>query len=768
MLPGTTPDDLQALLNARLAKSKAERGVVPAAPFAPPPRDGASAETSLPPPAPADAASSKLERLGTWSEAPEVAQQDVSTFSWSNDIPVSQHSGRALIRACTREMPEPLDQLAQPSDDQDATWHPLPLGRLMSNRSRSAHSHWRKGAPQTVAISLQRSPQSHEEGHGVVGTKQCEGQHEHERSTSVPPIPVGTVVLAAVRFKRSVSASRRKVKELDDSQKVADKQADATPNAATGAVQEDDDAVEEGTRLPLTTVVLAAVRFARPLTVSGRRMRRVVPEEKDLARDVRRQLRLVVAGLMGSGKSTLCRMLAHLLGGHWVNQDEFSHKGKAAKRAFLEEIEAESRDRRIPVLIVDKINTLRQHRREILHAMDHGVSGDIVFVQMSHPDDSPGRLDNMVKLCIERIQGRGEGHRTLLASNPKVRSILRMTAGGAEPMQPDELQRLSACITVDVTQPPAKAAMQVLADLDVHHLLGRLCLNDLVTHDRLSEALEVAQGAERQLASSGGHAGSVSLGKVVANTVMPAAPRKRAAPVWYWTVDFDSEAVATMRALWQVSAVHALQLEPAADVHVTLLYLGGAHSDKEILRRYPTLQKEGGTNKVKHLRETLMSMEGHDLDIEISSVAWDSSIAAAEVVGLGDVCANPQAHITLAHQPGVPPRASNEMLARRAANANLATGLGPWLAQLGIADVESEVRCWCNASGATTADEIAHASSEVAKAVARNGKVSEDRVGAVRQTLKHAAPSKITEAGVSPFKAPLRLRGKVRGRLRGE
>merc|ERR1719362_2050442 len=189
----------------------------------------------------------------------------------------------------------------------------------------------------------------------------------------------------------------------------------------------------------------------------------------------------------------------------------------------------------------------------------------------------------------------------------------------------------------------------------------------------------------------------------------------------------------------------------------------GAHSDKEILRRYPTLHKEGGTNKVKHLRETLMSMEGQELDIEISSVAWDSGIAAAEVVGLGDVCANHQAHITLAHKPGVPPRASNEMLARRAANANLATVLGPWLAQLGIFDVESAVRCWCEASGAATADDIVHGASEVAKALASNGTISEDRAVAVRQTLSYAAPGKIHETGVSPFKAPLRLRGKVRG-----
>merc|ERR1712232_1634 len=178
-------------------------------------------------------------------------------------------------------------------------------------------------------------------------------------------------------------------------------------------------------------------------------------------------------------------MLEHLLDGMWVNQDEFSHLRKGAKRAFIDEIEREAQDRKVPVLIVDKINTQRQHRREILDAMQSGVSGDVVFVQMVHPLDAPNRLDNMVKLCLQRIGQRGEGHRTLMASNPKLRSILTMTAGGVEPMLGDELHRYAARITVDVTQEPRQAVMQVLADVDHNNLLGRFSLDDLVTKSRL-------------------------------------------------------------------------------------------------------------------------------------------------------------------------------------------------------------------------------------------------------------------------------------------
>ncbi|CAE8593022.1 unnamed protein product, partial [Polarella glacialis] len=98
-----------------------------------------------------------------------------------------------------------------------------------------------------------------------------------------------------------------------------------------------------------------------------------------------KQLRLIVGGLMGSGKSTVCRMLRHLLGGVWVNQDEFAHLKKGAKTAFLAEIQRACGDANVSVVLVDKINTQKQHRREILDAMSKGGGRDAVFVQIRHP-----------------------------------------------------------------------------------------------------------------------------------------------------------------------------------------------------------------------------------------------------------------------------------------------------------------------------------------------------------------------------------------------
>jgi len=143
----------------------------------------------------------------------------------------------------------------------------------------------------------------------------------------------------------------------------------------------------------------------------------------------------------------LCRMLAELLGGTWINQDEFAHCGRGAKSRFLAEIAAVSQDSRIPVLIVDKINTQRMHRQGILEAIYHGgVPGDVVFVQMSHPADTPLCLRHQVQLCLSRIQARGSGHRTLFGSDPKLRSILNMTAKGIEAVGEDEICWYTACM----------------------------------------------------------------------------------------------------------------------------------------------------------------------------------------------------------------------------------------------------------------------------------------------------------------------------------
>lgn len=475
----------------------------------------------------------------------------------------------------------------------------------------------------------------------------------------------------------------------------------------------------------------------------------VRPAKKVFARDVRRQLRLVVAGLMGSGKSTLCRMLAHLLGGVWVNQDEFSHLKKGAKRAFLAEIASVANDKKVPVLIVDKINTMRQHRTEIIEAMRRGASGDIVFVQLAHPDDQPGRLDRQLQLCLSRIRARGDGHRTLMGNDPQLQRILRMTAGGVEAMQQDELELFSAQFTVDMTLAPVQTVTRLLADLDNDGFLGRFHVEDLVTQDRLEEALLATQTAEQQLKKHEGHATVAAVGE---------SRKKKPAPLWIWVVDYSEESKAAIRQVWATHGQAAPRLHLNADFHTTLLYLGGG-SDKEIASRHWQLS---GPEEVAKLREALQACEGTNVEVQITNVVWDERIAAAEVRGLEGLCANMHAHITLALREGVPPRVSNELLSRRDANEDLTAHLGHWLSQLGLAQYEAAALEWCADSGAASADEIAENAEDIAAAIEVS---DEDQRARTRMMFAQAAPGEVMEA---PLSIGPTLRGRIKAKRRGE
>lgn len=472
------------------------------------------------------------------------------------------------------------------------------------------------------------------------------------------------------------------------------------------------------------------------------------PQSRNMERDVRRQLRIVVAGLMGSGKSTLCRMLADLLEGVWVNQDEFSHLQRGAKRGFLDEIRRDASDRRVPVLIVDKINTMVQHRSEILEAMSSGVPGDVVFVQVAHPSDRPGSLHHQLDLCLSRIRARGDCHRTLLGTDPKLESILRMSAGGAQDMGADELSMFTAHFIVDMTAPPTFSVMQLLADLDNHSLLGRFHVEELVTQERLETALQATMQTETRLAQV------PDAGKRCAGN-----DRAKPAPIWMWQAVVGPQDAARILGEWrEVASSEGLdaQLCPPRAFHTTLLYVGG-RSDAELASRHPHM-----TSQAFHqLRESLGASEGKDLEMELTAFVWDDQIACAEVANIRGWTANQHPHITIAMAPRVPPVVSNELLCRRAANLDFEAGLGPWLQQLGLASYTVQATEICRQKGITSADAMAERAADIAAAL----EADEDQRHRLSQVLSRAAPGRVQERLISP---PLSLRASLRGKQRGE
>jgi len=277
------------------------------------------------------------------------------------------------------------------------------------------------------------------------------------------------------------------------------------------------------------------------------------------------QLRLVVAGLMGSGKSTLCRMLGHLLGGVWINQDEFSSRGKGAKKAFLAEIKRVAADTTIPVLIVDKINTMRQHRFDILKSMQCENHGNAVFVQLAHPKDAAGSFKNQSRLCISRIQGRGHNHRTLMGDDPKLKQILNMTVKGIEPMADDEMERFAGNFVVDMTLPAKKLLMTVLCQLGNAGFLCSFDVEGLSMQNRLSEAFSINQTAEAKLkvadeaaktkekAPGDGAKQQTTSGKKskTSKQASDGEPQKaKEKQPLLWAVDLDGDSSDAVRALW--------------------------------------------------------------------------------------------------------------------------------------------------------------------------------------------------------------------------
>ncbi|CAJ1453336.1 unnamed protein product, partial [Effrenium voratum] len=110
---------------------------------------------------------------------------------------------------------------------------------------------------------------------------------------------------------------------------------------------------------------------------------------------------VLVRGLQGSGKSTLCRALAQLTGGEWINQDEVAAGGgrRSAKELFLKAVQAAAARSDVRFLFVDKIHTLKQHRDDVVAAVNSGFQARsglrtgrvaLVLLNLCHPEDEEG------------------------------------------------------------------------------------------------------------------------------------------------------------------------------------------------------------------------------------------------------------------------------------------------------------------------------------------------------------------------------------------
>ncbi|CAE7328030.1 unnamed protein product [Symbiodinium sp. CCMP2456] len=668
---------------------------------------------------------SQLQRLGTWSQAPEAA-----AAPWPRMMAPQRLGATGLPPAVPAQ---PLQRASTTTGGHPAV--PQPLQRASTTNT---------GA---------RAP--------VVLSRACTLTLPRPPALNVPATQARPIVLqrtGTVTLAESTPGLTAQPAQLP-----------AQPLQRAGTVTMPETAEKSASAAPMRVFSPAPVTSIVSQATSASSVRRM-PTKEDLPEVGRllfqsmlgrleapeeeppRQLRLVIGGLMGSGKSTICRMLRHLLQGTWINQDEFSSQ-KNAKKAFLKAIAEAAADDAVAVLLVDKINTERQHRSGIVQEMRKGRPGDIVYVQIKHPDDATDRWENTLSWCESRIARRGSGHRTLMADNPQLRSILQRTAQAAEPLSKEEARNFAATLRVNMVQTSIVQVMKLLQDLDEVGLLEpRFELASLLQEHRLLQAQDAANRAEWELAA----AASKGKGKGQKDESPKGPP-----PVWYWVVQLDEASSELLLKRWEQQEDYdtavASGISVAKEHHVTLLYLGGG-KDEEVATRNPKLE---GPAHVAQLREEFKRRAGEKVDLDVTSIVWEEGrIAAASVAlrgGIDQLCANVHPHITLGTAARVNAVKSNEVLARRAATLDLQSGLQAWLQQLSLAQYTERLGAWCLQMGAASPEELAEFASDAAAAIETDDPEAQGRVAEV---LKSAVERPLQELRLAN---PLQLTGVIHG-----
>mmetsp|Transcript_2572 Transcript_2572/g.5955 ORF Transcript_2572/g.5955 Transcript_2572/m.5955 type:complete len:566 (-) Transcript_2572:212-1909(-) len=402
---------------------------------------------------------------------------------------------------------------------------------------------------------------------------------------------------------------------------------------------------------------------------------------------------VIVSGLHGCGKSALCNILREVLGGTWLNYDEFVAKqaaGRNLRQAYAAEVRgalvrglaSADQDKNQRLVLVDRVNTLRAHRGDLLQELRRlrwrSRGGRVLLVEFSHPADTYGYgtdgqiakrfSDAHVSLCIRRISSRGPAHDTLWPS-PKLRATVQAVVRSAEAASPDEMAQFDARISMEVAQSPPEMALAVVEEFRaLQWFVGLRSADDL--RPRIEVAWKAYQRAEQQW-------------RAAAAEMEPEEPRNEwlaqcrralesekardkarvrqadtgddgpASVPLYWKIDLPE----VSKVLEQRGILPA-NFTPTERPHTTLLYLGGDGSDER------TAQKSNLTlEQFRAMREALEALQGEEFEVKMTEIIIEENVVCA-MVSLPPIvpCANRYPHVTLGTKPGIPPRYANEVL----------------------------------------------------------------------------------------------------------
>lgn len=421
---------------------------------------------------------------------------------------------------------------------------------------------------------------------------------------------------------------------------------------------------------------------------------------------------IVVSGLPGSGKTTVCRMLREALGGAWLDHDDFAakHAGKDLRqveaitfRAMLSKsLGRSAHDQNGRFLFVDKGSILRKDRGEIMQELQRaqwqGRGGKILFVELGHSADTYSHGDDgqiakrfsaeCISLCTARVEARGAAHHKLRPS-PKLRSIIKSMAKAAEPLHADELAEFDGRVMVDATKSPVEVALSLLEELQNMRWLDGLKESEEL-RAKLETAWQACQRSEQQWRTSVAAAADTVVdleqpqdewlsqcqqaleadqkreqeranakaraeGKAIDGMDDEDTVQVSEAPVpIYWKIDLPE-----VSKVLQKRKILPASMKAVEKPHTTLLYLGGADGDVAKMARQSNISEE----QFLGMRQVLEDLDGEEFEVKMLEIIEEENVVCA-VVSLPPIvpCMNKVPHVTLGTKPGVPARYSNEVL----------------------------------------------------------------------------------------------------------
>ena len=188
---------------------------------------------------------------------------------------------------------------------------------------------------------------------------------------------------------------------------------------------------------------------------------------------------LILKGPPGSGKTTLGKTLASLLGGTYLDQD-MTHQ--QSRKSYIHKIKVLLTEEKSYPLVLGKSHHTRKIRREVLQILPK--TAKCVFVDFFHPEP-----EKWLNLARKRIMDRGLNHQSLVSTSACLDKVLSGFFQDMEPLDKSETKMIPV-IPIDVTDTVNNWVFTILKFFEMS--------ND----EKVSSAIEAALNEERKTSIS--------------------------------------------------------------------------------------------------------------------------------------------------------------------------------------------------------------------------------------------------------------------------